>query len=345
MLPLDMWGGRVEMRTVVTASSRTRIRRAAALLLSLVVVGVLAQVSSSGPVAVGATLPSDCSGETPPPKADGTAWSCMFDDEFNGTTLGPTWVPTLTSLTGVATGAGTYRACYVNSSNNISVSNGVLNLTVRKEKKSQSCKASTGTFSTQYTAGSVSTYGKFWQTYGRYSVRAKVPRSTYKGLQETLWLWPNNSAKYASSGPAYCEPTGEIDFAEFYSNVATRNVPYIHYCFDSNSVNRTTGTNVFNALPPPNNQPGTNCTFDYTQFNVFTVDWQPGVITIYVNSTPCVIDHYQATGLTSPAPFDSPFFIALSQGLGVTISNSDNGTTSKTLMPATTQIDYVRVWK
>ena len=34
MLPLDMWGGRVEMRTVVTASSRTRIRRAAALLLS-----------------------------------------------------------------------------------------------------------------------------------------------------------------------------------------------------------------------------------------------------------------------------------------------------------------------
>ena len=337
------------MRSVAMArcrtSTRTRTRRAAALFLTLVVVGALVQVSSNGSSAVGATLSPACSGETPPPKANGATWACMFDDEFDGSTLGSAWVPTVTSRTGVATGAGTYRACYVDDSDNISVKDGVLRLTVHKEKQFQSCQASTGTFSTQYTAGSVSTFGKFWQTYGRYSVRAKVPNSTIKGLQETLWLWPNNSAKYASAGPGYCEPTGEIDFAEFYSNAASRNVPYLHYCFDANSVNRTTGTNVFNALPPPNAQPGTNCTFDYTQFNVFTLDWEPGVITLYVNNNTCLIDNYQATGLTPPAPFDSPFFIALSQGLGVTISNSDNGTTSKTLMPATTQIDYVRVWK
>jgi beta-glucanase (GH16 family) len=333
------------MRFVVPASRRARTRRAAAMILSLMVVAVLTQVGGTTSSASGATLTPDCSGQTPPPKASGAAWTCMLDDEFDGTTLGPAWVPTQTSLTGVATGAGSYRACYVNSTNNISVSKGTLRLTVRKEKTAQSCKASNGTFSTRYTAGSVSTFGKFWQTYGRFSVRAKVPNSNVKGLQETLWLWPNNTAKYASSGPGWCEPTGEIDFAEFYSNVATRNVPFIHYCYDSNTVNRTSGTNAFNALPPPNNQPGTDCTFDYTTWNVFTVDWQPGVITLYVNDKTCVIDHYQATGLTSPAPFDSPFFLALSQGLGVTISNSDNGTTSRTMIPATMQIDYVRVWK
>src|SRR4051812_24138761 len=254
-------GGNVAMRATSSVQRHARARRAAALLFAFVTVGALAQVGVSASTS-GATLPADCSGETPPAKASGAAWSCMFDDEFSGSALGPAWVPTRTADTGVATGAGSYKGCYVNSTNNISLSKGVLRLTVRKEKSYLTCKTLSSSFSTRYTAGSVSTVGKFWQTYGRFSVRAKVPNTNVKGLQETLWLWPVNSAKYATTGPGWAEPTGEIDFAEMYSNVAYRNVLYLHYYYDPTTVNRTTGTNVFNAMPAPNNQPGTDCSID-----------------------------------------------------------------------------------
>ena len=41
-----------------------------------------------------------------------------------------------------------------------------------------------------------------------------------------------------------------------------------------------------------------------------------------------------------PAPFDQPFIVALTQALGV----GANAVTAATPLPATTQIDYVRVW-
>jgi beta-glucanase (GH16 family) len=321
-----------------------RLRRAAAIASALALVGVFAQ-ATSGTGSAGAAV--TCGGETPAAKPDGSAWACTFDDEFSSTTLNPVWTPVTTAATGVATGQGSYRGCYENSPDNVSVSkNGYLQLTVRRQRTAVSCPASTGTFTTNYTVGAVSTVGKFAPTYGRFEVRAKLPNTSIKGLQETFWLWPENPVKYAAYGPAYTEPTGEIDFAEFYSSVASRDIPYLHYNVDFSNVNLATGTNIYTALPAPNNEPGTSCTFDYTTWNTFSVVWEPGTITMYVNDRTCLVDNYApAGGLSSPAPFNQPFFIALSQALGVTVSNSDNATTSKTPIPATTQIDYVRVWK
>ena len=41
-------------------------------------------------------------------------------------------------------------------------------------------------------------------------------------------------------------------------------------------------------------------------------------------------------------PFDQPFFVALTQALGVDTNVFNPATTP---LPATTQVDYVRVWK
>jgi hypothetical protein len=46
--------------------------------------------------------------------------------------------------------------------------------------------------------------------------------------------------------------------------------------------------------------------------------------------------------LAKPAPFDQPFFLALTQALGIG-GNAFNPAT--TPLPATTQIDYVRIWQ
>jgi hypothetical protein len=54
------------------------------------------------------------------------------------------------------------------------------------------------------------------------------------------------------------------------------------------------------------------------------------------------VDNYQPSNVSSAAPFDQPFFIALTQALGVGTNALDP---SSTPLPATTSIDYVRVWK
>ena len=272
-----------------------------------------------------------CSGEVPPSKPGGGSWTCTFDDEFDASTGDANaldtswWVPQVTATSGYATGPLGSEACYENSPNNISVSGGALHLTVRQEPAPFLC----GALLTQYTAGMVSTYGIFNQTYGRFEVRAELPPTTASGLQETLWLWPVNDTLYGS-----WPTSGEVDFSEFYSQYSNLDIPYIHYDYSESTVNATTHTNTVTAY---------NCQITPGQYNDYAVVWTPGSFTITVNGSICLIDDYLPDGgLIAPEPFDQPFFIALTQALGIG-TNSFNALT--TPLPATTSIDYVRVWK
>jgi beta-glucanase (GH16 family) len=227
--------------------------------------------------------------------------------------------------------------CFVDSANNLSVGNGTLQLTVRKESATFTCKTPLGGYASQYTSGTVNGFGKFSQTYGRFEVRAKLPNTAVKGLQETFWLWPVNSTKYG-----FWPASGEIDFGEFYSVYNGWNIPYLHYSLLQSTVSWATNTNVYTALPAPNNQPGMTCWYTKGAFNTYTVVWEPGRITLQVNGQNCIVDNYAASNVSGAAPFDQPFFIALTQMLGIGNNAFVDGTTP---LPATTSVDYVRIWK
>src|SRR5579862_5097334 len=142
-------------------------------------------------------------------KPNGSRWVCSFDEEFSGASLDRRqWTPQLTSNSNFTTGVPPYRACYVDSPKTISVSHGYLHLSVVKTARF-TCQDPDplADFSTRYAAGEVTTYYGFAQTYGRFEVRAKLPQTAAKGLQETLWLWPKNDTKYGSF-----PGSGEIDF-------------------------------------------------------------------------------------------------------------------------------------
>jgi beta-glucanase (GH16 family) len=288
-------------------------------------------VASPAPTAAPAPakpLPTGCSGEALLPKPDGSRWVCAFDDEFDATTGDATalnrswWAPQVSATSGFTTGPPADYVCYVDSPDNISVSGGALHLTVRQEPQPLSC----GPFHTQYTGGMVSTYYGFHQTYGRFEIRALLPQTTVAGLDEALWMWPVNDTLYGS-----WPGSGEIDIAEFFSTHPTVAVPWIHYNFDSSLVDPATHTNTYNAL----------CQISPTQYNDYVLTWSPGNFTVSINGTTCLDDNYAPDGgLTSPQPFDQPFFIALTQGL-------DNPAfdPATTPLPATLSVDYVRVWK
>lgn len=284
---------------------RTRLPLSALLAAAAVSALVLVPLSQT----VGAPLASaqgpSCNGN---PDGLSGQWTCTFDDEFDGTSLNTgNWQPQLTATSGYITGG---PDCYVNNPNTISVSGGHLNLSALKVAPFTCVPG----YVSQYQAGMVTSSKLFSQTYGAFEVRAKIPAASVPGLQETLWLYPQN----LTYGP--WPASGEIDFAEFYSQYSTLDVPYIHYALSVADPNVT----------------AYNCTIDPTQFNTYEVDWTSSAITILYNGRTCLVDH----PIAGPAPFNEPFFIALTQALGL----GTNAPTANTPLPATTQVDWVRAW-
>jgi beta-glucanase (GH16 family) len=242
-------------------------------------------------------------------------WNCTFDDEFNETSLDTSlWQPVLTATSGYVAGPD----CYVNTPQTISVSGGYLNLSVVKESQEFDCVDG---YNSQYAAGAVTTDGLFDQTYGAFEVRAKLPDPDGTGLQETFWLYPQKLTY--GIWPA----SGEIDFAEFYGEYSNLDVPYIHY--------------LESAIDP--DVTAYDCTIDPTQFNTYEADWTSTSIKILYNGHVCLTDTWLPTpGDPKGAPFNQPFFLALTSALGLAGGNAVNASTP---LPATTQIDWVRAWE
>ncbi|HZU80582.1 MAG TPA: glycoside hydrolase family 16 protein [Acidimicrobiales bacterium] len=290
--------------------------------------------SGSGPApsttttsATVAPTATNCGGQ-PTLSSDGTNWACSFDAEFTGSSLDLTkWQTVQTATTGFVSGSGPY-VCYVNRPDNVSVGDGALNLTVRKEAAPFTCGSGSGAFQTSYTGGFVTSYKLFSQAYGRFEIMAKVPGTSASGLQSSFWLYPESLNGYGA-WPA----SGEIDVAETYSDYANLAVPYVHYLYDPTTTDAATHTNTVTA---------TNCPIAVGQYNDYVLEWTPSAMTILVNGAVCLIDHWAPKSpLVAPQPFDQPFYVNLTAALG----QQPNQLTASTPLPATTQVRYVRVWK
>jgi len=268
----------------------------------------------------------NCGGQ-PTLVADGMTWDCTFDSEFSGTSLDTTkWMAVTTAATGYTSGL---TACFVNSPDNISVGNGYLSITARKEAEPFICYDPYGDFITQYTSATLATYGMFSQAYGRFEIKAKVPSTSIAGLQSSFWLYPQDETEY---GP--WPASGEIDIAETYSEYPDIAIPYIHYDYDSSTTDTATDTNVVTAY---------DCSIDPDQFNDYVVDWTPTTITMIYNGQTCLVDHWiPSSPQTAPEPFNEPFFVNLTQALGIGTNQFNPSTTP---LPATTEVQYVRVWQ
>jgi beta-glucanase (GH16 family) len=258
--------------------------------------------------------PAPTCGTEAPVKADGSAWECTFDDEFGGTALDrSSWTVQTTADSGFHSG----RECMVDDPNNLAVTDGRLDLTVRDVGAPFVCHGPRVSYSTQYTGASVYT-ATFDQEYGRFEVRAKFPESYgVSGIQSSLWLFPRQvSVSSVLSGAT------EIDIAEAYSRHPNIVVPTVH------------GLSVSSLLPT------SYCTVpDWgADFHTYAVEWTPSTITFIYDGTACM---QVATPPSANLGTPNPFLVALTQAMGI----GTNSNSSAPPVPGTEQIDYVRVWK
>jgi beta-glucanase (GH16 family) len=276
-----------------------------------------------GPVELGPIMPHPVDPKAQPDacgaprfRADGTRRACTFADDFDGASLDRTkWLPQSNFITGDVTGS---YACYRDHPDNVSVSNGALQLTVRREPAPLPC-GHEGLAPSRFTGGGVSTYHLFSQRYGRFEARFKNTATTSPGLQEAFWLWPDDRQDI----PVLWPEAGEIDIIETYSQYPYHGIPFLHY------------TPNDNGGPVPGLNTAWNCGAARGVWNTYALEWTPTLLLISVNGVTCLLN------TSGDVAFQRKYIVALTQGLGL----STNGYVEGTPMPARMSVDYVRVWE
>ena len=180
-----------------------------------------------------------------------------------------------------------------------------------------------------YTSGRISTQNLKTFTYGRFEVKAKVPKG--QGYLPAFWLMANDENVYGQ-----WPRCGEIDCMEVMGQDTKKLYGTIHY---GNPHAESQGTYTI--------KDGEKSFSD--DFHTFTCDWEPGKITWYVDGKKYHEEsnwHSTTEGqgtLTYPAPFDQPFYIILNLAVGGSWVGNPNETTNFKNNPFV--VDYVRVYQ
>lgn len=215
---------------------------------------------------------------------------------------------------------------YTDSAQNVFVQDGKLNIRALNEPKSFPQDPNR---SAPYSSGKITTKNHFSLTYGRVDFRAKLP--TGNGIWPALWMLPKDDryGVWAS--------TGEIDVMEARGRLPGTTSGALHFGGQWPANRHLSGEYHFPA--------GQTFANDY---HVYSVVWEEDNIKWYVDGKfffKVTRDQwYSAAAPNNPnAPFDQPFYLIMNLALGGTF---DGGRTpDPSDIPATMQVDYVRVYK
>ncbi len=245
------------------------------------------------------------------PSPSTTYTTCLFHDAFSGGLFG-------TTLNGANwRKANNYLmpsgACL--KSANATVGGGTLNLKSEVLAMARNCSPLNAATATRFVGASVTTDGKFAETYGRVEFRAAFSSNTF--AHTALWMYPTNLTYGAHP------KSGEIDVME-------RFAPPVG---DSNTVAQT----IHYEGAPGNKEWGTCTVSSPGEFHLYGVEWSPSRIKFYIDNQLCNDFDWAPTNVTAPAPFDHPFNLIATQ-----VAGGDASTPAGNVR--ITRVDWVKFW-
>jgi beta-glucanase (GH16 family) len=198
---------------------------------------------------------------------------------------------------------------YTDRPENVTVQNGYLLITARKESYEGSA----------YTSARLLTKGKFEQAYGRFETRMRLPWG--QGIWPAFWMLGADIETNPWPG------AGEIDIMEYRGQNPTIMLGTVH------GPGYSGGQSISKSYELKNDR------FD-TGFHVFGIEWGPEYINFYVDN----VLYNQITPADVPGEwvFNKPFYILINVAVGGSFVGSPD---SETVFPQTMLVDYVRVYK
>lgn len=196
---------------------------------------------------------------------------------------------------------------YTDRSENVSVVDGNLKITARREAFS----------GYNFTSSRIKSEGKFEFTYGKIEARAKLPKGG--GTWPAIWLL---GADYQTNTWPAC---GEIDIMEHVGNNQDLIFGSLH---SPSSFGDTQNKGTVTV-------PGVS-----EEFHVYAVEWTEDRITFSVDGEP-YYSYAPDVQDASTWPFDKPFFLILNVAMGGNFGGAVAGDFASSSM----EIDYVRVYQ
>lgn len=203
------------------------------------------------------------------------------------------------------------------SQDNVSVNNGALKITAKRENKGGKA----------YTSARIRTANKVAFTYGRIEAKIKLP--PYQGLWPAFWMLPD-TATYGN-----WPNSGEIDIMEAKGRLPNETSAAIHFADNNNQHKYNTGTCDLNQTLSSNMK----------DWHTYAVEWESDSLFFYVDDI-CFFgskcNQYSGVEGNSGQPFDKNFHILLNLAVGGMFDNYINPNDSD--LPASMEVDYVRWW-
>ncbi|WP_460686099.1 family 16 glycosylhydrolase [Niabella aquatica] len=160
---------------------------------------------------------------------------------------------------------------------------------------------------------------KSW-TYGYFEARLKLPKG--KGTWPAFWMMPKNFTAWPDDG--------EIDIMEHVGYDPNQ----IHASIHSKAYNHTINTQKTAQKLVPTAQ---------DEFHVYAVEWTTDFIKGYIDGVVYFTFQNDKTGNKDTWPFNMPFYLKLNLAWGGNWGGAQG--VDESVLPATYEIDYVRVFQ
>jgi beta-glucanase (GH16 family) len=210
---------------------------------------------------------------------------------------------------------GNAETQYYTEGNNVDVKDGKLVLHGRVEPFEKS----------PYTSCRLTTYGKKHFQYGRFEIRAKVPKA--KGSWPAIWMLPTDIKDHKSPWPK----CGEIDIMEHVTPLMNQYHVSLHTELYNHAI-RTQRT-YFESIE------------GFTEeFHTFAMNWKKDSIEFFLDGRSFHrFERYEEDRDASHAgwPFDKPYYLILNIAIGGTWG----GAVDPTQYPCAMEVEYVRYYE
>lgn len=253
-------------------------------------------------------------------------YQLVWSDEFNGNGLDNSKWGYEINCDG---GGNNELQCYTSSADNLKVSGGYLTVTAKPQDLNGK----------RYTSARINTKGKVAWKYGKFEIRAKMPKGDY--LWPALWMMPRDSVYggWAASG--------EIDIYEGRGQYPNQYQSTLHY-------GGSWPNNVYQGSGAING--GADLSAD---FHTYTCTWTPDQISFaldgntYYTRNLVNTNFYSGRGANpysgNRQPFDQPFFFIINLAVGGGFFGSEANAlsldTARRWANPNLVVDYVRAYQ